>query len=434
MKRKIENDLINWKKDKYRKPLILRGARQVGKTYTIMNFGKQNYKNVVYLNFEANKELEKIFKNTKDTTRILNQLRLLTQEKIEKENTLIFFDEVQECSDALNTLKYFSEFDNDYHIIAAGSLLGIYLSENTFPVGKVDFLDLYPMDFSEFLTAIELDGYVKILESFTNNPSEEKIEDLNLIHNNLIENLKLFYAIGGMPEVVKIWVEEKDLKLVKKQQSAIIDSYINDFSKHTDKFEATKILQVFSSVPSQLAKENKKFIYGVIKSGARAREYELALNWLINAKILYKVSDVEKPIVPLKGFEELSNFKIFMFEIGLLINYADIDASSFVYDKFETMYNGSLAENYILGCLTKKLKVFYYTFDRYKIDFLIQIKNKVIPIEVKSGENLESPSLKNYINKFNPEIAIKFSLNKFKKNDKIINVPIYLADYLDNLL
>lgn len=431
MKRNIERNLKNWKNDKYRKPLILRGARQVGKTYSVMDFGNNNYENVVYLNFELNNDLCDIFKNTKDTSRILDQLRLITNEKIEENKTLIFFDEIQECGEALNTLKYFSEFNNDYHIIAAGSLLGIYLSNSSFPVRKVDFLDLYPMNFSEFLLALNLDNYVKIIEDFQN---PDYFQNINLIHNDLVEKLKLFYAIGGMPEVVNKWVNEKNLDIVKKTQSAIINSYINDFSKHTDKFEANKISFVFSSLPSQLAKENKKFLYSTVRSGARAREYESALNWLIDANILYKVTDTKKALVPLKGFEEINFFKVFLLDTGLLINYVDIDPSNFINDDFVTMYNGAITENYVLSQLRKDFKMYYHTFGRYEIDFIIQYKNKIIPIEVKSTNNLESTSLKNFTKSYESDLAIKFSLKKIMKNENIFNIPLYLCEYLENIL
>lgn len=430
MKRDITNELIKWKNSENRKPLIIKGARQVGKTYVVKAFGEKYYDNYVYFNFDHDKDLKNIFANTKDPERILNQLRAISGSKIDENETLIFFDEVQECSDALNALKYFNEECMDYHIIAAGSLLGVYLSNTSFPVGKVDFLDMQSLTFDEFLSASSNDTLYNSLNNIKN------LEDINILHERFMENLKLYYIIGGMPEVVSSWVNNKDIVEVKKYQNNIIESYRNDFSKHVSDIDANKISLVFDSIPSQLAKENDKFLYQVVKEGARAREYEYSLNWLINANILLKVNNVSTAQYPLKAFSEINAFKIYMADVGLLTNHAQIDSSFIKFQDFESTFKGKLTENFVLTHLNyvSEYKPFYYTFSNYEVDFLLQYKNLIIPVEVKSGKNLMSVSLKKYNEKYSPKLLIRISANKLKLDDNVLNIPIYLTGHINEII
>ena len=321
MERKIMKKLIEWKNGHNRKPLILRGARQVGKTYILKQFGEENYNNVAYFNFDHDQELYQLFENTKDPKRILEQLSFVNGEAIIPEKTLIIFDEIQECPNALNSLKYFNEEANEYHIVSAGSLLGIRLSHTSFPVGKVDFLDMYPMTFSEFLIAEGLSNLVEYMESISN---FENIPEI--FFYRLEEKLKAYFIIGGMPEAVKSWVTEKDISKVNKIQENILKAYEADFSKHTTNIEANRISIIWNSVSAQLSKENKKFLYQVAKDGARAREYEGAVNWLNDANLIYKIYSVTKPSMPLKAYNDLSAFKIYVNDVGLLRKMTDLDS------------------------------------------------------------------------------------------------------------
>lgn len=313
MERFIMKKLIEWKNSKHRKPLILKGARQVGKTYILKQFGNENYDGIAYFNFDHDKDLYNLFESTKDPKRILEQLSFIYGKAIKPKKTLIFFDEIQECPNALNSLKYFQEEANEYHIVCAGSLLGIRLSHTSFPVGKVEFMNMYPMSFSEFLLADNCSNLVDYMKSIK---SIEKISDI--FFNMLEEKLKAYFIIGGMPEVVYSWVNEKDIERVTTIQDDILKSYESDFSKHTQDNEANKISLIWNSIPSQLAKENKKFLYQTIKTGARAREYEAALNWLNDANLIYKVYNLTKPSLPLKAYNDLSCFKIYMNDVRFI--------------------------------------------------------------------------------------------------------------------
>lgn len=431
MQRFIMNELINWKNSKTRKPLILKGARQVGKTYILKEFGENNYKSFVYFNFDYDNGLADLFINTKDPKRIIEQLILVGGKKIEPGKTLIIFDEVQECSDALNSLKYFCEETPEYHIVCAGSLLGIRLSKTSFPVGKVDFLNLYPMTFSEFLLADNHENLVEYMRQIT-----EVNEIPKIFESQLIEKLKIYYIIGGMPEVVYSWVKEKDIEKVNYIEQSILASYESDFSKHTDNSEAKKISLIWNGIPSQLAKENKKFIYQVVKEGARAREYEGALNWLTDANLINKCFNVTKCDFPLKAYNDLSSFKIYMNDIGLLRRMANLDSNIILEkNKLFEEFKGSFTENYVCNVLTYlyNSNPNYYTFDRNEIDFIIQKKNKIIPIEVKSDKSTNNNSLTSFNNKNSNEISYRFSLNNLKKDGKIVNIPLYFIEYIDNL-
>ena len=405
LKRFILNELIKWKQSKYRKPLILKGARQVGKTYILKQFGEENYENVAYFNFDHDEDLYNLFTNTKDPKRILEQLVFINGKAINPEKTLVIFDEIQECPNALNCLKYFQEEANDYHIVCAGSLLGIRLSHTSFPVGKVDFLSMYPMTFSEFLIA---DGCENLVEYMKSIKIIENIPDI--FFNQLEEKLKAYFIIRGMPEAVNIWVNEKDIELVNKVQQ---------------------------NIPSQLAKENKKFLYQVVKEGARAREYEDALNWLNDANLIYKIYNVTKTDFPLKAYNDLSSFKIYMNDVGLLRRLSNLDSKIIIEgDRLFKEFKGAFTENYVLNMLNAIFENVpnYYTFDRNQIDFVIQRKNKIIPIEVKSNKSAKNISLTKYNEEFKNDLSIRFSMNNLCKDGKIVNIPLFLIEYLNNFI
>ena len=432
MKRFIFDELLKWKESKYRKPLILKGARQIGKTYILKKFGEENYEGVAYFNFDHDEDLQNIFVNTKSPKRILEQLSFIYGKAILPEKTLIIFDEIQECPNALNSLKYFQEEANEYHIACAGSLLGIRLSHTSFPVGKVDFLNMYPMTFSEFLIADNCENLVEYMKSIK---TIEKIPEI--FFNQLEEKLKAYFIIGGMPEAVNIWVNEKNIELVNHVQENILRAYESDFSKHTQNSETNKISIIWNSIPSQLAKENKKFLYQVIKEGARAREYENALNWLNDANLIYKIYNITKPDFPLKAYHDLSSFKIYMNDVGLLRRMANLDSKIVIEgDRLFEEFKGAFTENYVLTMLNYVFDEVpnYYTFDRNEIDFVIQYKNKIIPIEVKSNKSTKNISLSKYNQKYDNEISIRFSMNNLNKDEKVLNIPLFLTEYIKNLM
>ena len=432
MKRFIFDELLKWKESKYRKPLILKGVRQIGKTYILKKFGEENYEGVAYFNFDHDEDLQNIFVNTKSPKRILEQLSFIYGKAILPEKTLIIFDEIQECPNALNSLKYFQEEANEYHIACAGSLLGIRLSHTSFPVGKVDFLNMYPMTFSEFLIADNCENLVEYMKSIK---TIDKIPEI--FFNQLEEKLKAYFIIGGMPEAVNVWVNEKNIELVNHVQENILRAYESDFSKHTQNSEANKISLIWNSIPSQLAKENKKFLYQVIKEGARAREYENALNWLNDANLIYKIYNITKPDLPLKAYHDLSFFKIYMNDVGLLRRMANLDSKIVIEgDRLFEEFKGAFTENYILTMLNYVFDEVpnYFTFDRNEIDFVIQYKNKIIPIEVKSNKSTKNISLSKYNQKYDNEISIRFSMNNLNKDEKVLNIPLFLTEYIKNLM
>ena len=432
MKRFILDKLVKWKESKYRKPLILKGARQIGKTYILKQFGEENYEGVAYFNFDHDEDLYNLFRNTKNPKRILEQLSFIYGKAILPEKTLIIFDEIQECPDALNSLKYFQEEANEYHIACAGSLLGIRLSHTSFPVGKVEFLNMYPMTFSEFLIADNCENLVEYMKSI------QKIESIpDIFFNQLEEKLKAYFIIGGMPEAVSVWVNEKNMELVNNVQENILKAYESDFSKHTQNSEANKISLIWNSIPSQLAKENKKFLYQTIKEGARAREYENALNWLNDANLIYKIYNVSKTDFPLKAYHNLNAFKIYMNDVGLLRRMANLDSRIVVEgDKLFEEFKGAFTENYVLDTLCTILDTVpnYFTFDRHEIDFVVQYRNKIIPIEVKANKTSNHISLTRYNEKFDNEVSIRFSMNNLKKDGKVLNIPLFLIEYMDKFM
>ncbi len=432
MKRFILDELIKWKKSKYRKPLILKGARQIGKTYILKQFGEENYEGVAYFNFDHDEDLYNLFNNSKNPKRILEQLAFIYGKAILPEKTLIIFDEIQECPNALNSLKYFQEEANEYHIACAGSLLGIRLSHTSFPVGKVEFLNMYPMTFSEFLIADNCENLVNYMKSIKN---IENIPDI--FFNQLEEKLKAYFIIGGMPEAVDIWINEKNIELVNKVQENILKSYENDFAKHVQENEANKISLIWNSILSQLAKENKKFLYQVVKEGARAREYENALNWLNDANLIYKIYNVTKTDFPLKAYNDLSSFKIYMNDVGLLRKMANLDSKIVVEgNRLFEEFKGAFTENYVLNMLNVTFDVVpsYFLFDRHEVDFVLQYKNKIIPIEVKANKSTNNISLTRYNENFNNDISIRFSMNNLKKDGKVVNIPLFLIEYIDKFI
>lgn len=432
MYRNIMEELIKWKQNKERKPLILRGARQVGKTYIIKQFGKENYDGVAYFNFDHDIALQNMFENTKDPKSILEQLAFVYGKEIVPEKTLIVFDEIQECPNALNALKYFKEEANEYHIISAGSLLGIRLSHTSFPVGKVEFLNMYPMTFTEFLKAdgqSNLVDYMNSIQNINNNP--------DIFFNKLEEKLKSYFIIGGMPEVIQSWITYKDMERVNKIQEDILQSYESDFSKHTTSIEANRISIIWNSIPSQIARENKKFLYQAAKNGARAREYEDAVNWLKNANVVNKIYNVTKPNMPLIAYNDLSSFKLYLNDVGLLRKKTNLSSRVIIEgDTLFQEFKGALTENYVLQTLVANgLEPYYYTFDnRYEIDFIMQYQNEIIPIEVKAGKSLNNTSLKVYNETHKPNIRIRFSMNNLNKDDNLINIPLFMAEYVKKFI
>ena len=437
MKRILLQDLVRWKGSKYRKPLILRGARQTGKTWLLKEFGIQYYQNIAYFNFDENAEYQQFFENTKDVHRILQNLMMASAQTIRPEETLIIFDEIQECPNALNTLKYFCENTPEYHVTCAGSLLGISLAKPaSFPVGKVDFLDIGPMTFSEFLLANGDENLAAYLESVD---AIQAIPDA--FFNPLCEKLKMYFVTGGMPESVRVWAEDRDVEQMQRVLSNILGAYERDFAKHTEPREFPKISMIWRSVPSQLARENKKFLYKVVKEGARAREYEDALQWLCDADLTDKIYRSSKPGLPLSAYDDLSAFKLYMLDVGLLRRMALLAPSAFGEgNRLFVEFKGALSENYALQSLKRQFeaKPRYWAMDnpRYEVDFLIQRENDVIPVEVKSDSNVTSTSLKKYKERFPVEtkLRVRFSLENLRLDGDLLNIPLFMADDADRLI
>ena len=416
--------LYRWKESKRRKPLIIEGARQVGKTWLMKEFGSQAYQNTVYINFDANAQMAKLFASDLDTDRLLLGLELYAGQKIDPENTLLIFDEVQEVPKALSSLKYFYENAPQYPIVCAGSLLGIALHQGaSFPVGKVDFLKLYPLSFHEFLTATGNERYARLLES----------QDYPLItafKQAYIDALKQYYFIGGMPEAVRSFAEDKDFTQVRDIQKRILSAYEQDFSKHAPYEVVPKIRMLWNSIPSQLAKENKKFLYGLVREGGRAKEYEAALLWLSDCGLAHKVSRVNGAGIPLKAYEDLKAFKLFMVDVGLLGCMAGLNPRTLLdgNDLF-AKFKGALTEQYVCQQLKTldDLGVYYYTNDRgtCEVDFLVDTGDRVLPVEVKAETNLKAKSLRVYKEKFAPELSVRTSMADYKKEDWLVNLPLY---------
>lgn len=430
MRRKIYKKLLEWKADLDRKPLVLKGARQVGKTWIMKEFGKNEYSNSVYFNFDEDTEIGNIFVSNKNPHRIIELLSFISGAKIVPENTLIIFDEIQECPEALNSLKYFKEAANEYHIIAAGSLLGTLLAQpKSYPVGMVNIIEVYPLTFDEYLQAVD-EGLYRYYKEIS---KDQKIEDV--FHSKLTEEYNKYLIIGGMPECVASWVNYKDVKKISKIQYELIEIYKNDFSKHNGKVNSAKLLKVFNSVVSQLAKPNEKFVYGVVRKGARARDYEEAIEWLVSAGMIHRVYNVSKIEHPLTAFDKLDQFKLFFFDTGLLKHMAGIDNAAILL-KSDYQFKGPLTENYVLQQLKGEFEVDprYFSNGNSEIDFIIQNGMDIVPIEAKGGENKRAKSFKNYVNSKTPGMAIRYSKLSYIKNGLITNIPLYLAARTKDLL
>lgn len=422
--------LYKWKNSKRRKPLIIEGARQVGKTWLMKEFGKQAYSDTVYINFDSNTRMADLFAVDLDTDRLILGLELYAGRKIDSDNTLLIFDEVQEVPKALASLKYFYENAPQYHIVCAGSLLGIALHQGTsFPVGKVDFLKLYPLSFSEFLMATGNERFAKLL----------KKQDFEMITNfkqTYIDALKQYYFVGGMPEAVQSFAESKDFNEVRTIQKRILAAYEQDFSKHAPNEIVPKIRMLWNSIPSQLARENKKFIYGLVREGSRAREYETAIMWLSDCGLVHKVSRVNAAGIPLKAYEDLKAFKLFIVDVGLLGCMTGLHQRTLLDgDDLFIEFKGALTEQYVCQQLKtiEDLGIYYYTNDRgsCEIDFVIDTGEQIIPIEVKAETNLRAKSLKTYRERFEPELSVRTSMADYKKEDWLLNLPLYAIEQIN---
>lgn len=433
MKRTQLSELLNWRQSERRKPLIIKGARQVGKTWLMKEFGRIAYEKVAYINFESNKHLNNIFQDDFDISRILLALQIETGVVIESENTLIILDEIQEAPGALTSLKYFQENAPEYHIVSAGSLLGVALTKNTsFPVGKVEFMDLYPLSFVEFLAALDEIQLITLLES----------GDWGLIKSfktKYIQLLKQYYYIGGMPEAVSVFRDNQDLEEVRKIQQQILTAYEQDFSKHAPIEIVPRIRMLWNAVLGQLSKENKKFVYGAIRKGARAKDYELALSWLIDCGLIHKIHRASKPGIPLKAYAELDTFKLFLFDVGLLGAMGNLDAKMMLAgNAIFQEFKGALTEQYVLQqlLLVKNMDIYYWSAINAtaEIDFLIQYAGVIAPIEVKAEENLQAKSLRSFNQKFQPEICLRTSMSDYREEEWLINLPLYGISELAKLL
>lgn len=423
--------LYRWKEGKRRKPLIIEGARQVGKTWLMKEFGKQAYADTVYINFDSNSRMAELFASDLDTDRLIMGLELYAGRKINPDSTLLIFDEVQEVPRAFASLKYFYENAPQYHIVCAGSLLGIALHEGTsFPVGKVDFLKLYPLSFKEFLMATDKERFAELLD-------KQDFEMVTSFKQTYIDALKYYYFVGGMPEAVQSFIEDKDFNEVREIQKRILAAYEQDFSKHAPNEIVPRIRMLWNSIPSQLAKENKKFIYGLVREGARAKEYETAIMWLTDCGLVHKVSRVNAAGIPLKAYEDLKAFKLFIVDVGLLGCMTGLRQYTLLggNDLF-VEFKGALTEQYVCQQLKtiEDLGIYYYTNDRgsCEVDFVVDTGERIVPIEVKAEVNLKAKSLKTYREKYTPEISVRTSMSDYKKEDWLVNLPLYAIEQIMN--
>ena len=396
-------------------------------------FGKNYYEKCAYINFDDNSRMEELFSGDFDIDRIIQGLKIESNVNIEPENTLIIFDEVQETPKALTALKYFYEKANQYHIIAAGSLLGVAMHEGTsFPVGKVDFLDLYPLSFYEFLQALGEEQLVELIQ-------KNDFQLITVFASKLKQYLKQYFYIGGMPEVVASYIENKDFNEVRRKQEILLQAYEQDFSKHAPNSVVPRIRQLWNNIPTQLAKENKKFIYGLIKEGARAREYELALSWLIDCGLVYQINRVNDCKVPLSAYQDFSAFKLYLLDVGLLCAMSKIDATTILEgNEIFVEFKGALTEQFVLTELKSNttFPIFYWSAEKgmAELDYLVQIGRYNVPIEVKSSENLQAKSLKVFAQKYNTKINVRTSMSDYKVEDWLINIPLYLIGNIENII
>lgn len=425
------NDLIAWKKSPNHMPLIIKGARQVGKTWLMQEFGKTQYEKVAYISFDSNPRLDTLFKKDFNIKRLIDGLNIEVGFNITPKDTLIIFDEIQENPLALTSLKYFCENAPEYDIVAAGSLLGVAHHRGTgFPVGKVEYLNLYPLSFKEFLLAMNENQILGIID-------KNDFEMQKVFKERIIDLLRRYCYVGGMPKAVLSFSQEQDYNLVRKIQRNILSDYEGDFSKHipSEQVERTRLL--WNAIPSQLVKENKKCVYGKIKQGARAKDFEIALNWLIDSGLVHKVSRVTEPNMPLKAYEDVSAYKLFLLDVGLLGAMNDLDSRSLLEnDKLFNDYNGAITEQYVLQEFKTigDLPVFYWASNRAELDFLIQYQNNIIPVEVKATINLQAKSLKSFRQRFTPKISIRTSLADFEENNGLFNIPLYDIENLKEII
>lgn len=432
MERFIMDELVKWKTKKKRKPLIIHGARQTGKTWIMQEFGKRYFETCIYINFENNERMKNTFEKDYDIKRIITALKIEANQSFQAENTLLIFDEIQEVPKAMTALKYFYENAPEYNIVAAGSLLGMSLHAGTsFPVGKVEFLHLYPLNFREFLKALNEDALADLL-------IQNDFALLNTFRTKYIELLKKYYYIGGMPEAIMTFIETDDMKEVRKVQNELLLYYESDFSKHAPVEQYPRIQMVWNSIPAQLAKENRKFIYGIIREGARAKDYEIAIQWLMDYGLIHKSYRINKPGLPLISYMDQSSFKMFMLDIGLLAAKGELSAKTLLEgNRIFEEFKGALTEQFVAQELaSNQHKLYYYATNNSsgKIDFMIQKEEHVIPIEVKAEENLRAQSLKAYCKKYEPEIAIRASMSAYRQEDWMCNVPLFdLAYYLNSI-
>lgn len=432
MERFIMDELVKWKTKKKRKPLIIHGARQTGKTWIMQEFGKRYFETCIYINFENNERMKNTFEKDYDIKRIITALKIEANQSFQAENTLLIFDEIQEVPKAMTALKYFYENAPEYNIVAAGSLLGMSLHAGTsFPVGKVEFLHLYPLNFREFLKALNEDALADLL-------IQDDFALLNTFRTKYIELLKKYYYIGGMPEAIMTFIETDDMKEVRKVQNELLLYYESDFSKHAPVEQYPRIQMVWNSIPAQLAKENRKFIYGIIREGARAKDYEIAIQWLMDYGLIHKSYRINKTGLPLISYMDQSSFKMFMLDIGLLAAKGELSAKTLLEgNRIFEEFKGALTEQFVAQELaSNQHKLYYYATNNLsgEIDFMIQKEEHVIPIEVKAEENLRAQSLKAYCKKYEPEIAIRASMSAYRQEDWMCNVPLFdLAYYLDSI-
>ncbi len=430
MQRNTMLELDKWKEDIHRKPLILKGARQTGKTWIMKEFGTRSYDNQIYVNFDEEEEVKSIFEANKNPYRIIELLSMITNQKCVPGKTLIIFDEIQECPDALNSLKYFKERANEYHVISAGSLLGTLLAEpKSYPVGMVNIMNVYPLSFDEFLQAADNGLY----QYYREIKKGQKIEEI--FHKRLLDAYNYYLIIGGMPECVSSWLEEKDPRRVSQIQEELIELYENDFSKHNGKVNSGRILQVFRSIVSQLSKSNEKFIYGAVREGGRARDFEEAIEWLVSAGMLNRIHNVSKIEAPLAAFDKLDQFKLFFFDTGLLKHMAGLSNEAILL-KNDYQFKGPLTENYVLQQLRGQFEINprYYSDKNGEIDFILQHNMEIIPIEAKGGEDKDAPTFKKYVNNHLPKHAIRYSKMGYRKDGLFTNMPLYLVGRTKELL
>ena len=430
MRRTAMEKLVAWKSSDERKPMVLKGARQVGKTWLMKEFGRNYYKSFVYFNFDEEDELKSIFETNKNPQRIIELLSMIAGEKIYPLDTLIIFDEVQECPEALNALKYFKEKANEYHVIAAGSLLGTLLAKpKSYPVGMVNLLDIFPLTFEEFLEATD----APLFAYYEDIHKEQQIEEI--FHNRLLEAYNNYLIIGGMPECVSSWLKHKDPAKIAQIQRELIEVYENDFSKHNGKVNSGRILMVFRSIVTQLAKSNEKFMYGAVREGARARDFEEAIEWLVSAGMLNRIYNVSKLEHPISAFDKLDQFKLFLFDTGLLKQMAGVDNSAILL-KSTYQFKGPLTENYVLQQLRGQFEVMprYFSNRNGEIDFVLQCGMEIIPVETKGGEDKSAPTFKKYVADNHPLYAVRFSKMGYRRDGNITNIPLYLVGKTKELL